>query len=120
MGRYAWELEKGGQELWGRVNGRRTNNCSAMIDAPVNGFCVAYAPEDIAAANIPAGALARVLDDGSPMLDDCSSTIQADARAFTLPRPWSAHGGIATGQAGGRPVTTNPSPRPGDPAIRCR
>jgi DNA-binding transcriptional LysR family regulator len=50
-GLYAWEFEKDGQALRGRVEGQLTfNNSYAMIDAAVSGFGIAYVPEDIVAS----------------------------------------------------------------------
>src|SRR5690606_9236626 len=69
-GLYAWEFEKEGQELRVRVDGQLTfNNSYAMIDAAVNGYGVAYVPEDIVERQIAAGSLVRVLDDWSPFFD---------------------------------------------------
>lgn len=43
-----WELEKDGQELRVRMDGQPTfNNSYAMTDAAVNGYGIAYVPEDI-------------------------------------------------------------------------
>lgn len=69
-GLYAWEFGKGGQDLRVRVGGQLTfNNSYAMIDAAVNGYGIAYVPEDIVATQIASGALVQVLDDWSPMFD---------------------------------------------------
>lgn len=69
-GLYAWEFEKEGQALRVRVHGQLTfNNSYAMIDAVVNGYGVAYVPEDIVGQHIASGKLARVLDDWSPFFD---------------------------------------------------
>ena len=69
-GLYAWEFEKKGQELRVRVNGQLTfNNSYAMIDAAVNGFGVAYVPENIVERHIASGSLVQVLDDWSPFFD---------------------------------------------------
>jgi DNA-binding transcriptional LysR family regulator len=66
-GLYAWEFEKVGQELRVRVDGQLTFNTSvAMIDAAVNGYGIAYVPEDLVAGPIAAGALVPVLADWSP------------------------------------------------------
>ena len=40
-----------------------------MIDAAVNGYGVAYVPENIVAQYIASGKLDRVLDDWSPFFD---------------------------------------------------
>lgn len=69
-GLYAWEFEKDGQELRVRVDGQLTfNNSYAMIDAAVNGYGIAYVPENIVAAQVTDGRLVQVLDDWSPMFD---------------------------------------------------
>ena len=48
---HAWEFEKDGQELRVRVDGQLTFNSSyAMIDAALNGYGIAYVPEDIGRA----------------------------------------------------------------------
>jgi DNA-binding transcriptional LysR family regulator len=65
-GLYAWEFEKGGQELRVRVEGQLTFNTSyAMVDAALNGYGIAYLPEDLAAAHIADGSLVLLLDDWS-------------------------------------------------------
>jgi DNA-binding transcriptional LysR family regulator len=67
---YAWEFEKDGQALRIRVNGQLTfNNSYAMIDAAVNGYGIAYVPENIVERHIASGELAQVLDDWSPFFD---------------------------------------------------
>jgi DNA-binding transcriptional LysR family regulator len=69
-GLYAWEFGKDGQELRVRVNGQLTfNNSYAQIDAAVNGYGIAYVPENIVERHIAAGALTQVLDDWSPFFD---------------------------------------------------
>ncbi|HVV41367.1 MAG TPA: LysR family transcriptional regulator [Nitrobacter sp.] len=69
-GLYAWEFEKDGQALRVRVNGQLTfNNSYAMIDAAVNGYGIAYVPENIVERHIAAGELLQVLDDWSPFFD---------------------------------------------------
>ncbi|MGS1097385.1 LysR family transcriptional regulator (plasmid) [Aquamicrobium terrae] len=69
-GLYAWEFEKGGQELRVRVNGQLTfNNSYAMIDAAVNGYGIAYVPENIVERHIALGELVQVLGDWSPFFD---------------------------------------------------
>lgn len=69
-GLYAWEFEKGGQELRVRVDGQLAfNNSYAMIDAAVSGYGIAYVPDDIVATQIASGTLVQVLDDWSPMFD---------------------------------------------------
>ncbi|MBN9563451.1 MAG: LysR family transcriptional regulator [Alphaproteobacteria bacterium] len=69
-GIYAWEFEKDGQALRVRVNGQLTfNNSYAMIDAAVNGYGIAYVPEDIVERHTASGLLIQVLDDWSPFFD---------------------------------------------------
>ncbi|RCS21702.1 LysR family transcriptional regulator [Phyllobacterium salinisoli] len=69
-GLYAWEFEKNGQALRVRVAGQLTfNNSYAMIDAAVNGYGIAYVPENIVERHIASGLLVQVLDDWSPFFD---------------------------------------------------
>jgi DNA-binding transcriptional LysR family regulator len=69
-GLYAWEFEKDGQALRVRVNGQLTfNNSHAMIDAAMNGYGIAYIPENIVERHIASGLLLQVLDDWSPFFD---------------------------------------------------
>lgn len=69
-GLYAWEFEKGGQALRVRVTGQLTfNNSYAMIDAAVNGYGIAYVPENIVERQVKSGSLIQVLDDWSPFFD---------------------------------------------------
>jgi DNA-binding transcriptional LysR family regulator len=69
-GIYAWEFEKDGQTLRVRVSGQLTfNNSYAMIDATVNGYGIAYIPENIVERHIASGLLLQVLDDWSPFFD---------------------------------------------------
>ncbi|MFC0684174.1 LysR family transcriptional regulator [Novosphingobium clariflavum] len=63
-GLYAWELEKGGRELNVRVEGQFTsNNVEVIIDAAIDGFGLAFVPEDYVAQHIAEGRLERVLDE---------------------------------------------------------
>lgn len=69
-GLYAWEFEKDGQELRVRVAGQLTiNNSYAMIEPSINGYGIAYVPEDMVTGHIKAGRLVQVLDDWSPFFD---------------------------------------------------
>jgi DNA-binding transcriptional LysR family regulator len=69
-GLYAWEFGKDGQELRVRVDGQLTfNNSYAMIDAVLNGYGIAYVPENLVERHMRAGDLLLVLDDWSPMFD---------------------------------------------------
>ncbi|RUV30779.1 MAG: LysR family transcriptional regulator [Mesorhizobium sp.] len=63
-GLYAWEFEKDGQELRVRVDGQLTFNASyAMVDAALNGYGIAFLPEDLVKRHIASGKLVQVLDD---------------------------------------------------------
>ncbi|SOC34883.1 LysR family transcriptional regulator [Rhizobium subbaraonis] len=65
-GFYAWEFEKDGRELRVRVDGQLSFNSSiAQIDAALNGYGIAYVPEDIVEDHIAAEKLLPVLDDWS-------------------------------------------------------
>jgi DNA-binding transcriptional LysR family regulator len=69
-GLYAWEFEKDGQALRVRVDGQLAfNNSYAMVDAAVNGYGIAYLPENIVESRLSAGALEQVLDEWSPFFD---------------------------------------------------
>ena len=53
-----------------RVDGQLTfNNSYAMIDATLNGYGLAYVPEDIVSGHIKPADLVVVLDDWSPSFD---------------------------------------------------
>ena len=63
-GVYAWEFEKAGRELKVRVDGRLVlSNLDLRISAVLDGFGLAYLPEDQVAPHIVGGRLVRVLDD---------------------------------------------------------
>lgn len=69
-GHYSWEFAKNGPELRVRVEGQLTFNDSyPMIGAALEGFGIAYLPEDMVAQHIQSGELVVVLDDWSPMFD---------------------------------------------------
>jgi DNA-binding transcriptional LysR family regulator len=69
-GLYAWEFAKGGTELRVRVDGQLTfNNSAAQVAAALQGFGIAYVPENLVAAHVRAKALRIVLDDWSPKFD---------------------------------------------------
>ena len=69
-GLYVWEFAKGNQQLRVRVEGQLTFNLtSAMIDAVLAGYGIAYVPENIVAAQIKSGEMVLVLDDWSPLFD---------------------------------------------------
>lgn len=66
-GLYTWEFAKDGQDLRVRVDGQLTFNTSyAMIDATLQGYGIAYLPEDLVDRHIASGDLILVLDDWSP------------------------------------------------------
>jgi DNA-binding transcriptional LysR family regulator len=63
-GLYAWEFEKGGRELRVRVEGQLVfNGTFQMLDAALDGFGLAYVPEDLAQPHLAKGRLKRVLED---------------------------------------------------------
>ena len=69
-GLYVWEFAKHGRELRVRVDGQLTfSNSYAMIDAALNGYGIAFVPEDIVADYVKSGDLALVLDEWSPLFD---------------------------------------------------
>jgi|SRR5215467_12425733 len=66
-GLYAWEFEKDGRELKVRVEGQLIlNGSTAMLNAALAGFGLAYVPADLAQPHLAAGRLKRVLDDWCP------------------------------------------------------
>ncbi|MBB3386163.1 MULTISPECIES: LysR family transcriptional regulator [unclassified Rhizobium] len=66
-GLYAWEFEKDGRELRVRVEGQLTFNTSyAMIDATLEGYGIAYVPENLVESLVAAGELVQVLEDWTP------------------------------------------------------
>jgi len=66
-GKYAWELQKGKQELKVRVEGQLTfNSAISIVDAAVAGLGLGFVPEDLAQPHIDAGKLQWVLKDWSP------------------------------------------------------
>jgi DNA-binding transcriptional LysR family regulator len=65
-GFYTWEFEKDGRELRVRVDGQLSFNSSiSQIDAAVQGYGIAYVPEDLTAHHIAGERLRPVLDDWS-------------------------------------------------------
>jgi DNA-binding transcriptional LysR family regulator len=63
---YLWEFEKEGRELRVRVDGQLSFNSSiAQIDAALQGYGIAYVPEDLVDEHLSAGRLQAVLDDWS-------------------------------------------------------
>jgi DNA-binding transcriptional LysR family regulator len=66
-GFYVWEFYKGGRELKVRIEGRAAfSTLSMMRQAALDGFGLAYLPEDQVDAAIQQGRLVRVLADWSP------------------------------------------------------
>ena len=65
-GLYAWEFEKDGRELRVRVEGQLTINTTIpMVDAALNGYGIAYVPEDLVSHHVAGGRLRLLLDDWS-------------------------------------------------------
>jgi DNA-binding transcriptional LysR family regulator len=66
-GLYPWEFERNGRELKVRVDGPFIFNSIFQVrDAAVDGFGLAYVPEDLAQPYLSKGQLIRVLDEWSP------------------------------------------------------
>ena len=66
-GIYAWEFEKDGRELKVHVQGQWVfSSSSPRVLAALDGFGVAYVPEDMVQEPIAQGRLVRVLDDWCP------------------------------------------------------
>jgi DNA-binding transcriptional LysR family regulator len=64
---YAWEFQKDGQELKVRIQGRTAFNTVGMMrQAALDGFGLAYLPEDQVETAIKDGKLVRVLADWCP------------------------------------------------------
>jgi DNA-binding transcriptional LysR family regulator len=66
-GLYAWEFERHGRELKVRVDGQLTFNSIFQVrDAALDGFGLAYVPEDLAQPYLSKGQLVRLLEEWSP------------------------------------------------------
>ena len=66
-GLWAWEFERNGRELKVRVDGQLIfNNIFQVRDAALDGFGLAYVPEDLAQPYISKGQLIWVLQEWSP------------------------------------------------------
>lgn len=66
-GLYAWEFAKQGDRLNVQVPGQIIFNTSVqLLNAALEGYALAYAPEDIIQPHVEAGRLVRVLEDWSP------------------------------------------------------
>jgi DNA-binding transcriptional LysR family regulator len=64
---YAWDFEKDGRELKVRVEGQLVfNNGFQLLGATLDGFGLAYVPEDLAQPYLAKGRLTRVLEDWCP------------------------------------------------------
>ncbi|WP_322056273.1 LysR family transcriptional regulator [Paraburkholderia sp. J63] len=67
-GLYAWELKKDDHALQVRVDGQLTFNAvPQMLDAALDGFGLAFLPEDVALPHLRAGRLKSVLKDWCPV-----------------------------------------------------
>ena len=66
-GFYAWEFERDGKPVNVRVEGQLAfNNSGLILDAALNGFGLAFLPEDMARRHIESGALEHLLADWCP------------------------------------------------------
>lgn len=69
-GLYAWEFEENGREIRIRVDGQLAfNNIFESLEATLDGFGLAYIPEEIVLPYVADGRLIRVLQDFSPPWD---------------------------------------------------
>jgi DNA-binding transcriptional LysR family regulator len=66
-GLYAWEFSKAGKALQVQVSGQMIfSNSPQIMAAALQGYGLAYAPEDLVQAYVEDGRLIRVLEDWSP------------------------------------------------------
>jgi DNA-binding transcriptional LysR family regulator len=66
-GVWAWDFERDGAELKVRVEGQIIlNSIFQVLDAALDGFGLAYVPEDLAQPHLKNGRLIRVLDEWCP------------------------------------------------------
>jgi DNA-binding transcriptional LysR family regulator len=66
-GLYAWEFERDGQALRVQVAGQAIFNTTPQtLQAALDGYGLAYVPDDLAAEHVGAGRLRRVLEDWCP------------------------------------------------------
>jgi DNA-binding transcriptional LysR family regulator len=66
-GLYVWEFERAGRELHVRVDGQLTfNTASLVLEAALDGFGVAYLPDDLVESFVKKKRLIRVLEEWSP------------------------------------------------------
>jgi DNA-binding transcriptional LysR family regulator len=64
---YAWEFAKDGQEMHVHIDGQCIFNTTPQIlQAALDGYGLAYVPEDLILAQVASGQLQRVLDDWCP------------------------------------------------------
>lgn len=69
-GFWPWEFERKGREFKIRIDGQVAfNNSYDALEAALDGFGLAYMPEDIALSHITRGRLVRVLEEWSPPWD---------------------------------------------------
>jgi DNA-binding transcriptional LysR family regulator len=68
-GLYAWEFAKDGQELQVQVQGQMIfNTTPQMLAAALEGYGLAFVPEDLVQRNVAEGSLVQVLDDWCPTI----------------------------------------------------
>ena len=66
-GIYAWELREGEREVEARVSGQLTfNGAYQMLNAALDGYGLAFLPEELTQPHVSAGRLRRVMDDACP------------------------------------------------------
>jgi DNA-binding transcriptional LysR family regulator len=66
-GLWAWDFERHGRELKVRVDGQIVlNGTVEILEAALDGFGLAYVPQDVAEPHLESGRLIRVLDEWSP------------------------------------------------------
>jgi DNA-binding transcriptional LysR family regulator len=66
-GLYAWEFARGKREMKVHVEGQLVfNSTFQMLNAALEGFGLAYVPEDLVEAHVARGRLVRVLEDWCP------------------------------------------------------
>ena len=80
-GLYAWEFERDGREERVRVEGPLAfNNSGRMLAAAIDGFGLAYVPEDLASSDMPPAGWFRCSKPGGRACPAITSTIRAGAR----------------------------------------
>ncbi|WP_321793887.1 LysR family transcriptional regulator [Burkholderia pyrrocinia] len=87
-GVYAWELRKGKREIQARVNGQLTfNSLEQMKQAAIDGFGLAFLPEDVVLEYLRRGKLQSVLKDWCPVFPGYHAyypSRRQASRAFTV------------------------------------